>query len=123
LTLDVLLTRHRAELEAHCRRIVGSAEAEDAVQETLLRAWRALPSLEHPGSARAWLYRIATNASLDAVARRPPRVVPIDEADPHDSIELPIPPRAPRSATSVGNRSSVRLAGRAACSRKTSGQC
>jgi RNA polymerase sigma-70 factor, ECF subfamily len=90
VTTDILV-RHRAELEAHCRRIVGSAEAEDAVQEALFRAWMALPSLKRPGSARAWLYRIATNASLDAVARRPPRVLPIDRADPHEPLELPDP--------------------------------
>jgi RNA polymerase sigma-70 factor, ECF subfamily len=90
LSLDILVS-HRAELEAHCRRIVGSADAEDAVQEALLRAWSALPSLKRPGSARSWLYRIATNASLDAVARRPPRVLPIDGADPCGPLELPDP--------------------------------
>jgi RNA polymerase sigma-70 factor, ECF subfamily len=112
LTLDVLVERHRSELEAHCRRIVGAADAEDAVQEALLRAWRALPSLERPGSARAWLYRIATNASLDAVARRSSRVVSIDGADPHDEIELPDP--APGPAERYERRESLEVAVRRA---------
>ena len=90
MSLDILV-RHRAELEAHCRKIVGSADAEDAVQEALLRAWSALPTLRSRSAARSWLYRIATNASLDAVARRAPRVIPIDGADPHEPIELPDP--------------------------------
>ena len=112
MTLDALVERHRGELEAHCRRIVGSADAEDAVQEALLRAWRALPSLERPASARAWLYRIATNASLDAVARRPPRPVPMDGADPHESIDLPDP--APGPEERLERRESLELAVRRA---------
>jgi RNA polymerase sigma-70 factor, ECF subfamily len=83
-----LIERHRSELHAHCHRMLGSAhEAEDALQETLLRAWKALPRFEGRSSLRSWLYTIATNASLDAMKRRPYRIVPIDEvhpADPHD---------------------------------------
>jgi RNA polymerase sigma-70 factor, ECF subfamily len=62
---------HRRELQVHCYRILGSLiEAEDLVQETLLRAWRRLETFEGRASFRAWLYKIATNACLDALDRR-----------------------------------------------------
>jgi RNA polymerase sigma-70 factor (ECF subfamily) len=81
-----LVKRHRRELHVHCYRMSGSLEdAEDLVQETLLRAWRARGHFEGRASFRAWLYRIATNACLDLLARRPPRVLPPDvvgAADP-----------------------------------------
>jgi RNA polymerase sigma-70 factor, ECF subfamily len=70
--------RHRRELQLHCYRMLGSYEAsEDLVQETFLRAWRARAAYEGRASFRTWLYRIATNACLDALARerRHPRAV------------------------------------------------
>ncbi len=85
---------HRSELHAHCYRMLGSVhDAEDALQEALLRAWRGLHRFEGRSSLRSWLYRIATNACLDAVARRPKRVLPIDHGpatDPHEGPGEPL---------------------------------
>ena len=84
---------HRNELHAHCYRMLGSLhDAEDALQETLLRAWRGLPEFGGRSSLRTWLFRIATNASLDAIARRPKRVLPVDYGPPSESGEDPGPP-------------------------------
>src|SRR5215471_13049935 len=67
----------RRELRVHCYRIVGSRhEAEDLVQETLLRAWRRLDTFEGRAPFRAWLYKIATHACLDALGRRARRTLP-----------------------------------------------
>ena len=89
-----LVEPRHAELHAHCYRMLGSVQdAEDAFQDALLRAWRGLPKFAGRSSLRSWLYRIATNACLDVVARRPKRVLPIDygpAADPHQSPGEPL---------------------------------
>jgi len=73
-----LAGKYRAELRAHCYRIVGSvADAEDAIQDGLLRAWRGLPGFEGRGSVRAWLYAIVTNAALDLARHRSRRELPV----------------------------------------------
>jgi RNA polymerase sigma-70 factor (ECF subfamily) len=64
------LEPHRRELTGYCRRIVGASEADDAVQETMLRAWRASAGFDGRSSVRAWLYRIAANACLDLLRGR-----------------------------------------------------
>ena len=74
--------------------MLGSVhDAEDALQEALLRAWRGLARFEGRSSLRSWLYRIATNTCLDAIAKRPKRVLPVDYGppiDPHDGPDLPL---------------------------------
>jgi RNA polymerase sigma-70 factor (ECF subfamily) len=81
------LERHRRELTGYCYRMLGSPfEAEDAVQETLLRGWRARERFEGRSSLRSWLYRIATNVCLDMLDGRKRRARPMDmgPARPHD---------------------------------------
>jgi RNA polymerase sigma-70 factor, ECF subfamily len=89
-----LVESYRGELHAHCYRMLASLhDAEDALQETLLRAWRGLPKFEGRSSLRSWLYRIATNTSLNVIEKRPKRVLPIDygpASDPHDGPGEPI---------------------------------
>lgn len=83
----------RKELLTHCYRILGSLEeAEDQVQETFLRAWRRLETYQGRASLRAWLYKIATNACLDALHRLPKRSLPVEHYPPADPSRPPEPP-------------------------------
>jgi RNA polymerase sigma-70 factor, ECF subfamily len=80
-----LVEPRRAELLAHCYRMLGSIQdAEDALQETLLRAWRGLSGFKEEASLRPWLYKIATNVCLNIIAKRPKRVLPIDRSPSAD---------------------------------------
>ncbi len=83
------LERHRRELVGYCYRMLGSAfEADDAVQETMVRAWRALSGFEGRSSLRSWLYRIATNICLDMLRGRQRRALPMD-------LSAPVPATTP----------------------------
>jgi RNA polymerase sigma-70 factor (ECF subfamily) len=89
-----LVAPNRRELHAHAYRMLGSAaDAEDALQDALVGAWRGLARFEGRSSLRSWLYTITTNASLKAIGRRPKRVLPIDygpPSNPHDRPGEPL---------------------------------
>jgi RNA polymerase sigma-70 factor (ECF subfamily) len=91
---EELVEPHRAGLRAHSYRMLGSIDdAEEALQEALLRAWRGLPGFEGRSSLRSWLYTIVTNVCLDTATRRRPRVLPLSygpPADPHDGLAPPL---------------------------------
>jgi RNA polymerase sigma-70 factor (ECF subfamily) len=92
---DRLVGPFRREIKVHCYRMLGSVhEAEDLVQETFIRAWRGLDRFEGRSSLRAWLYRIATNACLNALASRASarRVLPDLQAPPSDKMPQGEPP-------------------------------
>jgi RNA polymerase sigma-70 factor, ECF subfamily len=126
--LELLLERHRVELTAYAYRMLGSAfEAEDAVQETMLRAWRSYDGFEGRAALRSWLYRIATNVCLDMLTGRERRARPMDlapaktaDAPLDDGLSetswiLPVPdgrvlPAGGDPAEAVESRESVRLA-------------
>ena len=81
-SLGASLERHRPALTGHCYRMLGSVvDAEDAVQEAMLRAWKAIDRFQERASVGTWLYRIATNVCLDALAATGrPRVRPVELA-------------------------------------------
>ena len=89
-----LVEPYRGELHAHCYRMLASVhDAEDALQEASLRAWRGLARFEGRSSLRSWLYTIATNTCLNLIAKRPKRVLPLDygpATDPHDGLGMPL---------------------------------
>jgi RNA polymerase sigma-70 factor, ECF subfamily len=126
--------RYRRELQVHCYRLTGSLnDAEDLTQETFLRAWRARDSFRGEGTLRAWLYRIATNACLDALRTRPrPALEPAPDGAgdfevpwlqpyPDDLLEgLTAPDADPESA--VVSKETIELAFIAAIQQLTAGQ-
>jgi RNA polymerase sigma-70 factor (TIGR02960 family) len=89
-----LVSGHRRELQAHCYRLLGSLpDAEDALQETLVAAWRGIADFEQRSSLRTWLYRIATNSCLRMLRGRPPRVLSWDHGPPRsptDDVGAPV---------------------------------
>lgn len=126
--VELGLERHRVELTGYCYRMLGSAfDAEDAVQETLVRAWRGADRFEGRASVRSWLFRIATNVCLDSLNGRQRRARPMDtgpasHADSHldapgsaDAWVLPVPdgrvvPAGGDPAELVVARETIRLA-------------
>src|ERR1700691_5972743 len=88
-----LVEVHRAELHAHCYRMLASVhDAEDAVQDALVRAWRGLSRFEGRSSVRTWLFKIATNTALDTAGRRARRELPLSCGRAAGPGESPGPP-------------------------------
>ncbi|MFD9497485.1 sigma-70 family RNA polymerase sigma factor [Streptomyces sp. NBC_01558] len=93
--LDVRLEKHRVELTGYCYRMLGSSfEAEDAVQDTMVRAWRSYDKFEGRSSMRSWLYRIATNVCLDMLNAGNRRARPMDLTGPSPLAQAALTPRA-----------------------------
>ncbi|MCF3169930.1 sigma-70 family RNA polymerase sigma factor [Streptomyces violaceoruber] len=92
--IDARLEGHRTELTGYCYRMLGSAfEAEDAVQDTLVRAWRNIDKFEGRSSLRSWLYRIATNVCLDMLNAGNKRARPVDLTGPTPLAQAALSPR------------------------------
>jgi RNA polymerase sigma-70 factor, ECF subfamily len=98
--LDPRLLEHRRELTGYCYRMLGSAfDADDAVQETMVRAWRGLADFEGRSALRSWLYRIATNVCLDQLSGRQRRALPMDmSGSPWQPVEASLTARRPGKA-------------------------
>src|ERR687883_1060376 len=114
------LEQYRRELTAYCYRMLASPfEAEDAVQDTLLRAWRSLDRFEGRSALRSWLYRIATNVCLDMLNGRERRARPMDLGPSREPIEANLntlpeatwiqPTPDPDPAEAVESRETIRL--------------
>ncbi|HET6775462.1 MAG TPA: sigma-70 family RNA polymerase sigma factor [Acidimicrobiales bacterium] len=121
LSLERDIEAHRHQLTAYCYRMLGSIfEAEDAVQETMLRAWRSAATYEGRAPLRSWLYRIATNVCLDSLNGRQRRALPMDlgapsagdQASASEPVEMPwiqpFPDRAGLAADDPGDAVAVR---------------
>ncbi|KPI03687.1 RNA polymerase, sigma-24 subunit, RpoE, ECF subfamily [Actinobacteria bacterium OK074] len=92
--LDARLEEHRTELTGYCYRMLGSSfEAEDAVQDTLVRAWRSIEKFEGRSSLRSWLYRIATNVCLDMLSAGNKRARPMDLSEATPLAQVALNPR------------------------------
>ena len=116
--LERQLEQHRSELTGYCYRMLASPfEAEDAVQETFLRAWRAYDRFEGRSALRSWLYRIATNVCLDLIGARERRARPMDLGPAGEPVaenlrtpEVPWIEPIPDPAEVAESRESIRLA-------------
>ena len=116
--LEQELEFHRSELNGYCYRMLASPfEAEDAVQETFIRAWRGFDRFEGRASLRSWLYRIATNVCLDMLGGKERRVRPMDLgparepiAENLDTPEVTWIEPTPDPADAVVSRETIRLA-------------